>query len=376
MYADLSGAVTAVNENNGRIRWSRALGTDVYGARLIGRTLVVDIDQVGSQAQVIGLNPISGALDWRYRPGGDGLYGDPVPAGDVGLAIVKSPPRTGFGRRRQRETALAPLDRLAGRAGDRRDDRGSGRGQQHHARVRGRDGRPALDSGRHRQHGFAHPRRRRRRRRLPGDPRPDSDRRLRARHWTTRLGTWSGRRIVAAHGDDGRLGRRSGLPSGPRWSRPRRARHRTHRLAVQHRSPRLPGHRARRRRVQSRDGRAAAPERSVVRAPAPTDHRVVRRPRIQSGPLTLAALGPDLYGTGLGPNGKTESGFIERIGSDGVIWRVTLPQPAQTSPVALPEGGIAVQTEDLGCATPLARRTTNLGKEARRLSVESRALPM
>ena len=91
MYADLSGAVTAVNESNGRIRWSRALGTDVYGERLIGRTLVVDIDQVGSHAQVIGLNPTSGALDWRYRPGGDGLYGDPVPAGDVGLVIVASP---------------------------------------------------------------------------------------------------------------------------------------------------------------------------------------------------------------------------------------------------------------------------------------------
>ena len=34
-----------------------------------------------------------------------------------------------------------------------------------------------------------------------------------------------------------------------------------------------------------------------------------------------------------------------------MIWRLILPQPAQTSPVALPEGGIAIQTEDLGCAT-------------------------
>ena len=32
VYADLSGAVTAVNESNGRIRWSQALGTDVYGS--------------------------------------------------------------------------------------------------------------------------------------------------------------------------------------------------------------------------------------------------------------------------------------------------------------------------------------------------------
>jgi hypothetical protein len=90
VYADLSGAVTAVNESNGRIRWSRALGTEVHGEWLIGRTLVVDVDQVGRHAQVVGLNPTSGALDWRYRPGGDGLYADPVPAGDVGLVIIAS----------------------------------------------------------------------------------------------------------------------------------------------------------------------------------------------------------------------------------------------------------------------------------------------
>jgi hypothetical protein len=80
------------------------------------------------------------------------------------------------------------------------------------------------------------------------------------------------------------------------------------------------------------------------------------RLRSSEVPLTLAALGPDLYGTGLGPDRKTESGFVERIGFDGVIWRLILPQPAQTSPVALPEGGIAIQTEDLGCFTAWARR--------------------
>jgi hypothetical protein len=89
-----------------------------------------------------------------------------------------------------------------------------------------------------------------------------------------------------------------------------------------------------------------------------TTGSLVVRDRLGSSqiPLTLAALGPDLYGNGLGPEGRTESGFVERIGLDGVIWRVALPQPAQTSPVAVAEGGIAVQTEDLGCATALARR--------------------
>jgi hypothetical protein len=89
-----------------------------------------------------------------------------------------------------------------------------------------------------------------------------------------------------------------------------------------------------------------------------TTGSLVARYRLGSNqvPLTLTPLGPDLYGTGLGPDGKTESGFVERIGLDGVIWRLVLPQPAQTSPVALPGGGIAVQTEDLHCATALARR--------------------
>ncbi len=87
-----------------------------------------------------------------------------------------------------------------------------------------------------------------------------------------------------------------------------------------------------------------------------TTGSLIARHRLASTevPLTLAALGPNLYGTGLGPDGKTESGFVERIGLDGVTWRAILPQPAQSSPVALPEGGIAVQTEDLQCATTTA----------------------
>ena len=81
---------------------------------------------------------------------------------------------------------------------------------------------------------------------------------------------------------------------------------------------------------------------------------LVAHRRLRSGqvPLTLSALGPHLYGTGLGHNAETEYGFVERLSPQGVTWRVRLPQPAQTSPVALPGGGLAVQTEDLGCAEP------------------------
>lgn len=61
-----------------------------------------------------------------------------------------------------------------------------------------------------------------------------------------------------------------------------------------------------------------------------TTGSLVARYRLGSSqaPLTFAVLGPDLYGPGFGRNGKTASGFVERIGLDGVIWRVILPQPA------------------------------------------------
>jgi hypothetical protein len=77
---------------------------------------------------------------------------------------------------------------------------------------------------------------------------------------------------------------------------------------------------------------------------------VASRPlRPGQAPLTFISLGADLYGTGLGRG--VELGFVERFGPSGVTWRTSLPQAAQAPPVALPNGWIAVQTEDRQCAT-------------------------
>jgi outer membrane protein assembly factor BamB len=91
VYADSSGTVTAVNAEDGHVEWARALGQDVYGEWLIGGTLVVDVDQVGPHAKIVGLSPATGALLWQYKPGGRGLLGDPVPVGASGLVLVIPP---------------------------------------------------------------------------------------------------------------------------------------------------------------------------------------------------------------------------------------------------------------------------------------------
>jgi len=353
VYANLGGAVTAVNESNGRIRWSRALGTDVYGEWLIGRTLVVDIDQVGSHAQVIGLNPTSGALDWRYRPGGNGLYGDPVPAGDVGLVIVASPHELGLvdaasGRMRWSHWIASPdqpvtdgttvavaadstMRGFAVATGDLRWTRG---GIDSSALPTLDDGVVAIGS------------------QVSPDLTPIAGYELATgrRAWALGLdaGSWqltaTTAGLVAVQNspvDQGGLDLVEPATGHIAW-----------RSSIGHPAflatpPVVVGSDLAMVVQLPQDGPSFAALRKL------TTGSLIARHRLGSSqvPLTLAALGPDLYGTGLGPNGKTESGFVERIGLDGVIWRVILPQPAQTSPVALPEGRIAVQTEDLRCAT-------------------------
>ena len=357
VYADLGGAVTAVNESNGRIRWSRALGTDVYGEWLIGRTLVVDIDQVGSHAQVIGLNPTSGALDWRYRPGGDGLYGDPVPAGDVGLVIVASPHELALvdaasGKLRWRRSIASPgepvtdgttvavaadnrtMRGFAVATGDLRWTRG---GIDSTALLTLDDGVVAVGS------------------QVTPDPTPIAGYELATgrRAWALGLdaGSWqltaTTAGLVAVQDypvDQGGLDLVEPAKGHIAW-----------RSTIGHpaflaTAPVVLGSDLAMVAQLPQNGPSFALLRHLTTGSSVARHRLGS----SQVPLTLAALGPDLYGTGLGPNGKTESGFVERIGPDGVIWRVILPQPAQSSPVALSEGRMAVQTEDLECATPLA----------------------
>lgn len=358
VYADLSGAVTAVNESNGRIRWSQALGTDVYGEWLIGRTLVVDVDQVGRHTQVVGLNPTSGALDWRYRPGGNGLYGDPVPAGDIGLVIVASPHELGLvdatsGRLRWRHW-IASLDQpvtdgttvavasgstmrgFAVATGDLRWTRG---GVDSMALPTLDDGVVAIGA------------------QVTPDQTPIAGYELATgrQAWVLSLDAGSWQLTATTAGlvavqeypvDQGGLDLVEPATGHVAW-----------RESIGHPAflaspPVVVGSNLAMVVQLPQDGPSFAALRNL------TTGSLVVRHRLGSSqvPLTLAALGPDLYGNGLWPEGRTESGFVERIGLDGVIWRVALPQPAQTSPVALAEGGIAVQTEDLGCATALARR--------------------
>ena len=76
-------------------------------------------------------------------------------------------------------------------------------------------------------------------------------------------------------------------------------------------------------------------------------------PPQQAAPLTFTALGASRYGTGLVSGMGSELGFVGRLGPQGATWRASLPQPAQTPPVVLSSGWIAVQTEDLQCATAI-----------------------
>ena len=353
VYADLGGAITAVNESNGRIKWTRALGMEVYGEWLIGGTLVADIDQVGPHAQVIGLNPASGALDWRYRPGGDGLYGDPIPAGDVGLVIVASPHELALvdaasGRLRWRHWIASPGEPVtdgttvavaAGSTmrgftvatGDLRWTRG---GIDAMALLTLDDGVVAIGS------------------QVSPDPTPIAGYELATgrRAWALSLeaGSWqltaTTAGLVAVQDnpvDQGGLDLVEPATGHIAW-----------RSTIGHPAflatpPVVVGSDLAMVVQLPQNGPSFALLRHLTTGSLVASHRLGS----SQVPLTLAALGPDLYGTGLGPNGKTESGFIERIGPDGVLWWVTLPQPAQSSPVALPEGGIAVQTEDLECVT-------------------------
>src|ERR1019366_1783891 len=75
----------------GKVDWARVLGVQVYGEWLIGGTLVVDVDQVGDRAKLVGLDPGTGGVLWQYRPGGRGFLGTPAPVGASGLAVVMVP---------------------------------------------------------------------------------------------------------------------------------------------------------------------------------------------------------------------------------------------------------------------------------------------
>jgi outer membrane protein assembly factor BamB len=349
VYADLSGAVTAVNGKDGHIEWSQALGKDVYGEWLIGSILVVDVDQVGPNAQVVGLDPASGVIEWRYRPGGEGLKGNPVPAGDAGLVIVASHRLSllsvATGKLKWTKMIAAPSQPVADATTVAEAARGTMFGfavstgyvrwtvssVDTTAAVTLDDGVIAIGS------------------QVNPDPTHIAAYDLASglRVWTLPLdaGYWlltaTTAGLVAVQQDPvdhggidfiepatGRIAWRSsvGRPAflatstvviGPDLA------------AIVDRPDNGPSFAV---RIRQKTG--------VIQA----------RLRLKSNqvPLTLTVLGSNEYGTGLG-SGASESGFVEEFGAHGVTWRAELPQPAQTTALALPDGGIAVQTEDLVC---------------------------
>jgi outer membrane protein assembly factor BamB len=92
IYADEGGEITALASASGRQRWQRSLGSNVYAEWLTDGILVIDVDQVGSHARIVGLDPKTGAVIWTYHPAGEGFYGNPVMAGHASLVVIMGGP--------------------------------------------------------------------------------------------------------------------------------------------------------------------------------------------------------------------------------------------------------------------------------------------
>jgi hypothetical protein len=326
------------------------LGTSIYGEWRLGVVLVVDVDQVGPNAQVVGLNPGSGAIEWRYRPGGKGLFGNPVPAGDAGLVIVAShrlsllSAATGKLRWTQviatsgqpvadaTTVAEAARGTLRGFAVSTGDVRWTVSGVDTTASLTLDDGVIAIGS--------------------QVEPDPTS---IAAYDLANGLRVWT---LPLAAGSWSLTATTAGL------------------VALQE----YPVDRGGIDLIDPASGRIAW--KSSIGRPAFTGTgtivigsaltTIVDRPdngptfsvrlRLTTGvlqaklrlksdqvPLAITVLRSREYGTGFG-SGASESGFVEEVGAHGVTWRAELPQPAQNPALALPDGGIAVETEDFECA--------------------------
>jgi outer membrane protein assembly factor BamB len=361
VYADSSGAVTAVNAEDGHIEWARALGQDVYGEWLIGGTLVVDVDQVGTHAKVVGLSPATGAILWQYKPGGRGLLGDPVPVGVSGLAMVIPPYKVALlSASTGRLAWSAPVDAVGSPVSDGTTVAVAGVGTlKAFAAATGKlrwaltsiepMASLTLDDGVVAVASQVTP---------DGAPVTGYDLLTGQRDWVLPLeaGSWqltaTSGGIVAAQQyptDNGGLVLVDPLNGHIAW------RSTIGRPAFLEASPMVLGP-----DLAMVVGRPNNGPSSLLLRSLGTGSLVANRAlRPEQAPLSFTALGADLYGTGLGRGG--DPGFVERLGPNGVTWRAGLPQPAQAPPVALPSGWIAVQTEDLQCAISFFSATSHRG---------------
>ena len=350
VYADSSGAVTAVNAEDGHVEWARALGQDVYGEWLIGGTLVVDVDQVGTHAKVVGLSPATGTVLWQYRPGGRGLLGDPVPVGASGLAIVVPPYKVALlSASTGRLAWSAPVDAVGSPVSDGTTVAVAGVGTlKAFAAATGKlrwalsgiepMASLTLDDGVVAVASQVTP---------EGAPITGYDLLTGQRVWVLPLEAGSWQLTATTAGivgvqeyptDKGGLALVQPISGSIVW------RSTIGQPAFLDVPPVVLGP-----DLAMVVGRPNNGPSSLLLRSLATGALVASGPLGPGqAPLSFTALGSDLYGTGLGRGG---GGFVERLGPNGVTWRASLPQPAQTQPVALPSGWIAVQTEDLQCAT-------------------------
>jgi outer membrane protein assembly factor BamB len=119
VYADTGGQVTALASATGHRLWRRSLGSDIYDEWLIRNELVVNVDQVSDHAEIVGLDPTTGRTRWTYRPGGEGLYGDPIISGSSLIVVPDHPNRvvvidTQTGRVRWSRKINVPSQPVAG----------------------------------------------------------------------------------------------------------------------------------------------------------------------------------------------------------------------------------------------------------------------
>jgi outer membrane protein assembly factor BamB len=87
VFTNQGGEARALDLADGHDHWRHELHGTVYGAWLANGVLVVNVDQTGPHAAIVGLDAADGHTAWTYRPPST-LLGDPVKTVDGGLAMV------------------------------------------------------------------------------------------------------------------------------------------------------------------------------------------------------------------------------------------------------------------------------------------------
>lgn len=88
-YVAVGRTLHAVRVSDGTELWSHAYDEDAYGLWLGGGTVSLLFGQVGTHAQLVGLDPATGATRWTVAIGGRGLFANQAQTADDGLAWIR-----------------------------------------------------------------------------------------------------------------------------------------------------------------------------------------------------------------------------------------------------------------------------------------------